>query len=152
MSYVDRNLLPDEVVCHRAKVHWAALIPRAFGTFSTALGLGIAGMHVLWVVLVLLIGSVAVLDVVIVRWTTELAVTDARVILKRGLISRYTVEVRLEKVETINVSQGIVGRLLGFGDVRVVGSGGTNERALWIGDPVGFRNAVARAADEKGKP
>ena len=59
-----------------------------------------------------------------------------------GLISRRTLEMNLEKVETIKVDQGIFGRILGFGTVTVVGTGGTKEAFKWMAEPLAFRRAV----------
>ena len=74
--------------------------------------------------------------------TTELAVTTKRVISKRGLISRKTVELNLAKVEAIGVNQSILGRILGYGTVTVVGTGGTKEPFLYIASPLEFRRVV----------
>jgi uncharacterized membrane protein YdbT with pleckstrin-like domain len=57
----------------------------------------------------------------------EFAITNKRVIIKTGLISRKTFEMNHSKIESVNVDQGIVGRILGYGTVRIVGSGGSKE-------------------------
>ena len=76
-------------------------------------------------------------------WITEFAVTSRRIISKRGFIWRQTEEMSMDKVETIDVVQSIPGRLLGFGSIRVTGTGGTNEIAVRrIAAPFDLRNAV----------
>ena len=74
--------------------------------------------------------------------STELAVTDKRVIAKTGLISRKTIEQRLAKVDAIRVNQGILGRILGYGTIIVSGSGMSAEGIKNISNPLAFKRAV----------
>jgi uncharacterized membrane protein YdbT with pleckstrin-like domain len=74
--------------------------------------------------------------------TTEIAVTDRRVILKHGLISRRTLEMNLARVESVDVRQGIFGRLLNFGDVLIRGTGSGMEPIRGIDSPIEFRRRV----------
>jgi uncharacterized membrane protein YdbT with pleckstrin-like domain len=78
--------------------------------------------------------------------TSEFAVTSSRLILKVGLISRYTTELLLTKVESIGVQQGLSGRVLNFGDLTVTGTGGAREVFRRVRDPIGFRNHVQQAS------
>jgi uncharacterized membrane protein YdbT with pleckstrin-like domain len=78
--------------------------------------------------------------------TSEFAVTNSRLILKVGLISRYTTELLLTKVETIGVQQGLLARVLGYGDLVVTGTGGAREVFHRVRDPIGFRNHVQQAS------
>ncbi|HMK14581.1 MAG TPA: PH domain-containing protein [Burkholderiales bacterium] len=82
----------------------------------------------------------------LVRWirvkTSEFGVTNKRVIIKIGLIQRHTLELLLTQVETIGVDQGIMGRILGYGKIVVVGTGGTNEPFSRIARPLEFRRQV----------
>lgn len=123
MSYVDNNLLPGETVVHRARLHWKIYLP----------GIILAPV---------IIGLFMLLSAWIKAASTELAVTDKRVIAKVGMISRMTLELNLAKVETIGVEQSILGRILGYGTVIVVGTGGTREPFNDIADPIAFRKAV----------
>ena len=68
--------------------------------------------------------------------------TDKRVIYKRGVLSRYTVEMHTSKIETVDVDQGILGRLLGYGTVEVRGTGSGIEPLRYIGHPLEIRNAI----------
>ncbi|HEX2697262.1 MAG TPA: PH domain-containing protein, partial [Anaerolineales bacterium] len=74
--------------------------------------------------------------------TTELAITNQRVIAKTGLFHQHTIEILLSKVESIKVSQNILGKLMNFGTVTVVGTGGTKESFRAIIDPLQVRNKV----------
>lgn len=73
------------------------------------------------------------------RWTSEYAITNKRVIIKKGLISRMTLEMNLTKIESIGVDQSILGRILSYGDITVIGTGGTREVFYDIASPVKFR-------------
>jgi uncharacterized membrane protein YdbT with pleckstrin-like domain len=77
------------------------------------------------------------------RWqSTEIAVTDRRVMYKRGLISRRTVEMNVSKIETVDVEQGPLARMLNYGDVIIRGTGGTFEPLRTVAAPVSLRNAI----------
>jgi uncharacterized membrane protein YdbT with pleckstrin-like domain len=86
----------------------------------------------------------------LVRWielrTSEFAVTSMRLIFKVGLVARYTTELLLTKVESISVTQTLLGRVLNYGDLVVTGTGGAREVFARVHDPVGFRNEVQRAS------
>jgi uncharacterized membrane protein YdbT with pleckstrin-like domain len=76
------------------------------------------------------------------RWTTEVAVTDRRVIYKTGFIKRRTVEMHMDKVESVDVDQTILGRILDYGDITIRGTGETLETLPMIDHPLEFRNHV----------
>jgi len=154
MGYINQNLLPGEEVKYRAKLHWIIYVgPVVVGLFSLILLLSSAAFHgstdssaagvpmILGVVLLI----VAAL-LFLVRWirvkTSEFGVTNKRVIIKIGLIQRHTLELLLTQVETIGVDQGIMGRILGYGKIVVVGTGGTNEPFSRIARPLEFRRQV----------
>ena len=113
-SYVEANLLKDERVVYQAKLHWTV--------FVSWYGL-----------LTLFIGPL------IDRASSEFAITDRRVIMKVGLISRRTLEMNLSKIESVTVDQGVWGRMLGYGSVTVIGTGGTRETFAFISQPMEFR-------------
>ena len=76
------------------------------------------------------------------RVTTEIAVTDRRVIFERGFIRRQTIEMNMSKVESVDVNQSILGRVLDYGDILVRGTGAGLEPLHMIAHPLAFRNAV----------
>src|SRR6185295_377503 len=76
------------------------------------------------------------------RWTTEIAITNRRIILKRGFIRRHTIEMNMDKVESVDVDQSLLGRLLNYGDITVRGTGEGFERLLMIDAPLKFRSQV----------
>jgi uncharacterized membrane protein YdbT with pleckstrin-like domain len=76
------------------------------------------------------------------RRATEIVVTDRRVIFKRGLVSRHTVEMNVGKIETVDVEQGLGGRLWGYGTVMIHGTGSGFEPLVGIGEPIQIRNSI----------
>jgi uncharacterized membrane protein YdbT with pleckstrin-like domain len=76
------------------------------------------------------------------RWTTETDVTDRRVVHKTGFIKRRTFEMALDKIESVDVSQSILGRLLNYGDVTILGVGEGKETISAIASPLAFRNSI----------
>jgi len=79
--------------------------------------------------------------------TTELAITNKRVIAKFGFISRHTVEMNISKVESIQVSQSVFGRILDFGTLIIAGTGSQQAPIPGISDPMGFRKAFMSVQD-----
>lgn len=79
--------------------------------------------------------------------TSEYAITNKRIIVKVGFISRRTLEMNLQKIESIGVDQGILGRILNYGSVAVIGSGGTKELFGNIAAPLEFRKQYQQAVN-----
>lgn len=149
-SYVNQVLQPDETVRYEGTLHWIIFLPAIVLLAFAAAGLaGMAmfpreGHSILFVlvVLVLAFGSLHLLAALIRRQTTEIAVTNRRVIYKTGLISRRTVEMNMDKVESVDVRQGIFGRMLDFGTVLIRGTGAGLEPLSTIATPLALRNAI----------
>lgn len=87
----------------------------------------------------LAIGCILSLTPIIAKYTTELVITNRRIIAKFGFISRHTVELNISKIESIRVEQGLIGRMLDYGDIIVVGTGGSNAPIPRISYPLEFR-------------
>jgi uncharacterized membrane protein YdbT with pleckstrin-like domain len=152
MRYVRQVLQPGETIVYATKLHWliyvqtillliACLIIASAVLFtsdnqSITLALEIAA--IIFAVLALSTG----LRAFIRRATTELAVTDHRVIYKSGLLSRHTIEMNRDKVESVDVDQSLLGRIFGYGTVVVRGTGGSLEPIRNIGDPLTFRSHI----------
>jgi uncharacterized membrane protein YdbT with pleckstrin-like domain len=136
MGYLESSLTEGEVVKYNAQKHWIVFVP---SVLVMLVGLSAPPLF--------LVGFLLFLWAFLVRWTTELAVTSKKVVGKWGVISRHTVEQRLEKVDSIQVNQGIIGRVFGFGTVRVNGSGLSSTPIPRISDPLAFRRRVEEAVD-----
>ncbi len=113
-KYVNDNLINDERVELETTYHWII-----FFSLRSLFTLTIAPL--------------------IDKYTDEFAITNKRVIIKTGLISRKTFEMNHSKIESVNVDQSIIGRILGYGTIRIVGSGGTKEVFPNIRKPLQFR-------------
>jgi membrane protein YdbS with pleckstrin-like domain len=151
-GYVDSNLLPNESVIYRGRLHWLFFlrpilwIAFAFLLFfmssSFSEGDEDAGRGAIVVgVLLLLIGIVSAISHAITYKTSEFAVTTRRVIMKQGFIRRKTMELMLGKVDSLAVDQGILGRMFGYGTVRVTVA--TEKQSFpFLSDPLEFRRQV----------
>jgi membrane protein YdbS with pleckstrin-like domain len=146
MSYLDDHLLDGERIVYRAHLHWTI-----FATAILVVLLGAALGVVLYIYepaywyLGALLAGIGLLVAIgpLIRYVgTEFAVTNKRVLSKTGFIQRESDETLLSKVEAIAVDQGILGRVLGFGTVRLTGSGGTEDAFAGISHPLEFRRQV----------
>jgi len=113
-KYVDSVLIRGEKIEYQAELHW-----KIYFTINSLLTLGIAP--------------------IIRQRTSEFVITNKRVITKIGLISRKTFEMNLHKIESVHVDQSLFGRLLGFGTVTIIGTGGSRESFTDISEPLIFR-------------
>ena len=152
MGYVERHLLPGERVVYKTRLHWVLFVKPVLVVLAGVI-LGVLLRQVqdprwLWIfgAAVALIGLVWAFVHYVEVMTSEFAVTSSRLILKVGLISRYTTELLLAKVESIGVQQGLIARLLNYGDLTVTGTGGAREVFRRVRDPIGFRNHVQQAS------
>jgi uncharacterized membrane protein YdbT with pleckstrin-like domain len=140
MSYIDSSLIPGEQVVFRTRLHliifFVPLVLLAISICLFVYGVPLAAECVL--ALAVLWGLVKYVDYA----SSEFAVTNKRVIIKVGVLRRRTVEMLNTKVEAVGVNQGILGRILGYGNIVVTGTGGTNEAFNGISSPLEFRRAV----------
>ena len=155
MSYVDSVLQPGEVVLGRTRLHWFIYL-RSLFLLLLALGVyvatvGFAPENQLYFSFGALalgaIGLIYFLGAWIKRATTELAVTDRRVIHKTGFFKRETQEMNREKVESVDVEQSLAGRLFGYGTVLVRGTGSTWEPFANIAGALAFRSHITAASN-----
>ena len=141
MSYVESNLLPNEQITYRARLHRIIYaLPAIVLVIALLTVLGGGG----WIAGVAIgaIGVVLFLPPWIRSASSEFAITNKRVLIKVGLIRRHSLELLLQKVEGIGVDQGILGRILGYGTITVSGVGGTKEAFRMISNPLEFRRQV----------
>ena len=132
MSYIDESLVEGEVLIHRARVSWWSQFP-----------LVLLGM----VTFVIVIGLVFLAMAWIRVRSTELAITNRRVIAKTGFVKRHTVEINLDKVEALKVEQGLWGRFLNFGTIFISGAGTSVAPIRDIADPLVFRRKFMEATN-----
>jgi hypothetical protein len=164
MSYVESNLVPGETLIYQTRLHWVVMLwhlvlgcfllvlPGALLLYSTHGQTGIESqtlrvMEIASAVL-LVCGVVAILVGMVRRNATEMAVTNRRVVIKTGLASRKTIEMLLNKVESIEVSETTGGRMLGYGTIVVIGTGGTPQPFHKVAHPLEFRSQVQQQIEK----
>lgn len=134
-----------ETVKYAGRLHWI-IYKYAILWLLAAIGASIAMALVpggIVLAMVLFLGAaIAFFRAWFQRVTTEIVVTDKRIIHKTGWISRRTEEINITKVETVDVIQGIYGRILGFGTVVIRGIGGSWDPLHRIRAPLALRNAI----------
>jgi uncharacterized membrane protein YdbT with pleckstrin-like domain len=149
--YIDDILQPGEKVLYSTNAHWIFYLP-AIAAWILALVLLVLSRATTTEGIVLLcLASAAVVAIGALyltgkawfhRWTTETDVTNMRVVHKTGFIKRRTFEMSLDKVESVDVNQSILGRLLNYGNVTVRGVGEGAETIQTIASPLEFRNHI----------
>jgi membrane protein YdbS with pleckstrin-like domain len=150
LSYIDRNLIAGERVVYRTRLHWLVL-------FMPALLVIVILLPSTWYLaqseyrsfawIPALLAVLVLLPAVVKRQSSDFAVTNKRVMMKAGVFTTHSIELLLNKIEAIGVNQTLVGRLFGYGDIVVTGSGGTRESFTHIQGPLQFRRAVQSVSD-----
>ncbi|WP_432815591.1 PH domain-containing protein [Sphingorhabdus sp.] len=132
-SFVETTLAPGETVKYQARVSvWSLWF------------LILLGVATMWFV----VGFVFFLIAFLRWWSTELAITDKKVVAKYGLISRQTVEILLPRVESIQVQQGFIGRICNFGTLVMSGTGTAQAPIVGISNPLMFRRVLLSVQEE----
>lgn len=119
-NYTETNLLRGETITYQTTYHWIHF-------FS------LQGLFSLFII------------PLVQQYTDEFVITNKRVIVKKGLIAIWTLEMNLSKIETVNVEQSVIGRIFGYGCLTIIGTGGTREKFFLIRKPVAFRKAFMEA-------
>src|ERR1700684_2157343 len=164
MSYVESNLVPGETVIYQTRLHWIVMLGHIF---VGCVLLGVPGALLLYYafshsgmdantlrltegggVALLVCGAIVILMGMVRRNATEMAVTNRRVVIKTGLASRKTIEMLLNRVESIEVSETALGRVLGYGTILVIGTGGSPEPFHKVAHPLEFRSQVQQQIEK----
>ena len=150
MGYVQSVLQPGETLEYETKISWTTFVPGLLVLIVALVVYLLLGAWIpspSWVanaggLIVLAVALFLLFRAWFERWTTEIAITNRRIILKRGFIRRDTAEMHMDKVESVDVNQSFLGRLLDYGDVTVRGTGAGLETLRLIDAPLEFRNHV----------
>jgi len=149
--YIEDILQPGEKVLYSTNAHWIYFLPAIIGwilagALLVASGLVPAGPSALICLSLAAIAAVFALYKTVTAWfhswTTETDVTNFRVVHKTGFVKRQTFEMSVDKVESVDVHQSILGRILNYGDVKVQGVGDGEKTLHTIRSPLSFRNAI----------
>lgn len=148
MKYSGSNLLKNEHLLYIGNFHWYIYIPGIF-LYLFAIAIFMVNDYIWFMFGVYIIG-LAILFLllsIIVNITKELNVTSTRVIFKTGLINRNTVELNHDKIKSLNVDQGLVGHILGYGTLVFNGTGGEKIEISGICKPLEFRKYTKETID-----
>ena len=149
--YIDEILQPNEKLLYSTSIHWIFYLPGvlawiiAIAAFVLARRAETDPANIFWLAVSIVAALVAVywtFRAWFRHWTTETDVTDMRVVHKEGFIRRRTFEMNHDKVESVDVDQSILGRILSYGDVTINGVGEGRETIKTIAHPLQFRNAI----------
>lgn len=170
MSYVEKHLIPGESIQYQTRLHWIVMLGHIaitavfellaitflIGSLSSWKGVPVApprGALYFGAFLCFTLGAIFICIGLLKRKATEMAVTNKRIIVKRGIAERRTIELLLSRVESVAVEEPALGRILGYGTVIVKGTGGTPEVFEKIQQPLKFREQVQSqiAGDDKTK-
>lgn len=173
MLYVEQSLGPDEELVHIGKFHWmytaqafmaifwgivgsiivivgGVFMYKQMGKFPEELGWLEAIRYIhpglrIFSFLVFVMGLLSFAQMMVIKATTEIAVTNTRIVYKRGLIARQVGEISIDRIEGVNVLQSILGRLLDYGRLAVRGMGIGEVVLPPIEQPLNFRQAIEKA-------
>jgi uncharacterized membrane protein YdbT with pleckstrin-like domain len=135
-SYIEGALIQGERVIHQGRVSWWAVWHLLFfGVLLAVIGVGLVMIAMAWIRVK----------------STELAITNKRVIAKFGFITRDTMEISINKVESISVQQTLMGRMLDYGTLIISGTGTSAAPIPSIADPLAFRKAFLEAQEISAK-
>jgi len=156
MKYVEQSLTEGEQVVHTTHRHWIVLVgPVAGAVLLAAPGIALLfEKDMFWIggVILLAIAAGILVNGLLHRYGFEFAVTNKRVIYRKGLVSISTDELFLDKIESVLVHQGLLGRWLGYGNVSVRGTGGSWEPCPDIADPLLLRRRIQEQIERRSMP
>jgi len=145
--YTRVTLQADERPLHKTTIHWMVLLVPFFAAlFFLIIIVPICmfaswkGYYVAWLLLLIPLGIVA--SAILAVKTSELVITDRRVLIKVGFIQRQTFEMFISKIESVAVVQGMIGKMLDYGTVEIRGTGGSSQSFATIAAPLQFRDAI----------
>jgi uncharacterized membrane protein YdbT with pleckstrin-like domain len=157
MSYVKRVLQPGEQVRHISSIHWIVYWPGVVVAIAAVAAFWFGEARLLpkvWQYSAYALALVAAFLLIreLYQWMiTEIAVTNRRVIYKKGLVRLHTNEMNMDKVESVQVNQSVLGRMLDFGTVRILGTGEGLEALQTVAGPIALRNSIVTAPHDAEK-
>ena len=156
--YIDDILQPGEKVLYSTNAHWIFYLP-AIGAWIVAIAFLVLSRTIVAETPTLICLSLAAIAAIFAfykmltawfhRWTTETDVTNLRVVHKTGFIKRRTFEMSLDKVESVDVNQSILGRVMNYGDVTILGVGEGKETISVIASPLAFRSFITAREEQR---
>lgn len=152
MSYIDRQLTPDEIILFRTQKHLIIFLPVLFWVAFTAFFLWSQNA---WLVkFAILPGIMIVLSSAyegLTYFTSDFAVTNKRIIMKEGFFFRHSNETRIGAIANVTVNQSLLAQALNYGTLIINTFGGDNDPFIYISRPLAFQNAVLSQLDTLSK-
>ena len=173
MLYVQQSLGPNEELVHIGKFHWMYTVNSFMSIFWGLVGaiMIMVGAYIGYVYfgklpsdisflqsikiihpgirafsfLTFILGLVKFAQMMVIKATTEIAVTNSRLVYKRGLVARHVGEISIDRIEGVNVLQPILGRIFNYGRIMIRGMGVGEVLLPPIEDPIAFRRAIEEA-------
>jgi hypothetical protein len=157
MSYIDQTLGSSEKVLYRARIH-SLFYARVWVLFIVLTGLlgwlkfGADSIGTRVALILFVLSVYFCLRLILPLWTLEIALTNLRIVMKRGLITRFTHELELKAIEEANLRQSLLGQILNYGTLVVRGIGDVDDLVFKnVSDPLSFRKAIASAMEGVSK-
>ncbi|RIK09930.1 MAG: hypothetical protein DCC49_04910 [Acidobacteria bacterium] len=162
MGFADEHLNPGEELILNFKPHWKALVPAALWTVLISICLGVA----LWILpdswrgtlrsLLLAVAAIAWLILAlppVVRWlSTEIILTDERLVTRRGVIRRITYDIPVDQINSVTIHQGLFDRILRAGNLVVESASDTGDQVIEaVPRPTDVQNTISRAKSLRGR-
>lgn len=146
-AYTAATLQPDERPLHQTNIHWMALTGPVIGAVLlliviVPIAIFAAWRDFYWAWILVAIPTTILVSAAVTVRTSELVITDRRVLIKVGFIQRRTFEMFISKIESVAVYQSMLGRLFDYGTVEIRGTGGSSESFATIAAPLPFRDAI----------
>jgi uncharacterized membrane protein YdbT with pleckstrin-like domain len=173
MLYIEQSLGPNEELVHVGKFHWmytvqafmaiiwgiiislmivvgGVIVYKQMNWFPAELPIfeGVQYLHPglrIASFIAFVLGLLSFAQLMVVKATTEIAITNSRLVYKRGLVARHVGEMSIDRIEGVNVLQTILGRLFNYGRLAVRGMGIGEVILPPIEDPLAFRQAIEKA-------
>ena len=160
MDYLHKTLLNSEQIVYSSRPHWIVYVPSSF-MLLIAIALYIYGPYLavlnislfaftLYEILAIIVGAYGAFQFLksyIMHHFSEYGITNKRVLMKTGWFERNSLELFLDKIEAVHIDQTIMGRLLGYGTVVIIGTGGSRDPFCNIPKPLHFRHVVQQEID-----
>lgn len=160
MSYIKKTLLDNEQIVYACRPHWIVFVPSGFilliaillygfGPYLAVLNISIFAFT-LYEILAIAVGAFGLfhfLKAYIVYRCSEYGITNKRILMKTGWFERNSLELFLDKIEAVHIDQTITGRLLGYGSVIIIGTGGSRDPFVNVPKPLHFRHIIQQEID-----
>ncbi len=162
MRYINKTLLNNEKIVYATHPHWIVFVPGSFillisiilygfGPTVSYLNWSIASytLYEIFAIICAAVGLISLGKHYIIYKTSDYGITDKRILMKTGWIQRNSLELFLDKIEAVHVDQTIMGRIIGYGTVIIIGTGGSRDPFINVPKPLYFRKMVQQEIDNE---